>query len=553
LDNYSSYETLVIDPPLQWTALQSSSGIAQAYSVAAARDNSGDVVVTGYTDAAGYPTLNAYQGTFVADEDMVVTRLNSNGAVVWSTYYGGNNFDAGKGVETDSNGSVYVAGHTNSFDFPMLNNAQVQYSNGYELGIMKFNSAGVRQWATLYGGTGNDYGMAIDVDSAGNAYITGYTNSTNFPVINAIQPSKSIGYDALVMKMSTTGSVIWATYYGGDDDDKGRGIALNQAGTYLHVTGSSVAGTFPTTSGVFQQWNASGYYADDAFILKMDAGTQAVQWAAYHGGADYDFGQGIAIDKYDNIYITGYTLSADLPVVNSGNCYIDSTLGSPSTHDAFIMMCSSTGTQRLWSTYFGGSGADLGMAIRFAPLYGVYITGRTGSTDFPVQQPVDNVHYQSQQGDGGTMNDIFISWFYTDNSLEWSTYFGGADNEEGYGVDTDSSGNIFVAGIDSNAVQVIKFAPTPITGVHYDEEAEGISVYPDPADNLLNAVMVLDGAEQLQVRIIDMKGRAIKGWAILAESGKTRLELHVESLAPGVYVLEIQNAQRTIRKKFIKQ
>lgn len=554
LGKYDNSETLVIDPPLQWAAQQISSGMDYAYAVTAPRDGSGEVCITGFTDATDFPTLNAYQGTLDANEDMIIQRLSNSGARVWSTYYGGSDYEAGKGIITDIAGNAYVAGYTGSTDFPLQNALQAVYGGGvYDAAILKFSPLGTRLWATFYGGLSTDYAFGIEADTPGNCYVTGYTNSTAFPTVSPVQATKGISYDAFVMKISTTPSVVWATYYGGDDEDKGRAITLDPSSTYIYFTGSTMAGTFPTTAGVLQPLNASGYYAEDAFITKMNASNGAVQFSTFFGGTDADFGQGIAVDLGGNAYITGYTFSSDLPVMNpGGGAYVDSTLGSIGAHDAFVMVCNSTGTSTLWSTYFGGSSSDLAYGISWDPNAGIYITGRTASTDFPLMMPADNMYYQPVHGDGGTYNDFFVSWFYHNHELQWSTFYGDGDNQEGYGISTDAGGNIFVAGFDSNDVQVLKFAPGVITGISTVSE-DNFTAYPDPVTDWINAGIDVKGDQQVQARIMNMQGQQVKAYNIAITNGKNNIRIPTADLSPGIYLLEINHDQKRVQHKFVKQ
>ncbi|HET6990449.1 MAG TPA: SBBP repeat-containing protein, partial [Bacteroidia bacterium] len=436
--------TIIIDPPLQWNMPQSSTDFDYGYAVAAAHDGSGDVLVTGATDGTDFPTLNAYQGTLSGIEDMVIERLNASGTRLWSTYYGGTDYEQGKGIASDNAGNCYVAGNTGSTDFPALNPIQPNYGFGvYDIAIVKLNASGVRQFASWFGSGGNDYGNAIAVDGTGNMYVTGYTNSQFFPVTgNAIQSTKNIGYDCFVMKISAAYALQFATFYGGDDDDKARAITIDSTGTNIFITGSTLSGTFPVTGGVFQASSGSAYNAEDAFILKMST-AQVVQWATFCGGNDVDYGQGIAIDHNSNVFITGYTLSSNYPLLTPGSgAYFDGTIGNAG-YDAFITEVTSDGTAKIWSTYFGGGGLDMGFAITYDPGKGIFVCGNTASTNFPTHQPIDNNYYQSVQGDGGSFNDMFIAWFNTNDSLKWSTYYGGATNDEAYGISVDAQNNIF--------------------------------------------------------------------------------------------------------------
>jgi hypothetical protein len=548
--------TIVIDPPLQWTMPQSSTDFDYGYAISAAHDGSGDVLLTGESDGTDFPTLNAYQGFLSGFQDMVVVRLNATGTRLWSTYYGGTNFEQGKGVASDNSGNCYVIGTTGSSNMPVLNSLQANFGGGtYDAMIVKFNSAGVRQWASWRGGTMNDYGTAITSDLSGNIYITGYTNSTTFPVLNAIQSSKATGNDAFIMSLNSSQVMQWSTFFGGNDDDKGRGICLDATATNVYVTGSALSGSFPTTAGVFQFSNANAFNAEDAFILKMST-AQVVQFCSFCGGTDADFGQGVAVDNTGRIYITGYTLSSDFPCVNPGNgAYFDNSIGTAATHDAFIVECNSTGTTRTWSTYFGGSSPDLGMAIATDPFVGIYVCGNTASTDFPMHQPLDNVFYQSVQGDAGNFNDMFIAWFGTNDSLKWSTYYGDASSNEAYGICVDAMSNIFVTGVDNNDIGVLKFNPGFPLGINQSAaiSSNEIFIYPNPASSTLFLELPLETNSKVNIEVFDIAGKSVLHEEQEGVVGENKIPLDISTLAKGAYMIRFSVGDFVQTTKFMKE
>jgi hypothetical protein len=541
LENYNTNDLLVIDPPLQWSMPQASGSFDYGYSIAAAHDGTGDVLVTGASDGTNFPVQNAYQGLLYGFEDMVIVRLNAAGTRLWSTYYGGTDYEQGKSVASDAAGNCYVAGNTGSNDFPLLNELQTNYGNGvYDLAIVKLNAAGVRQFATWYGASGNEYGTGIAADAAGNFYVTGYTSSQFYITTNPLQATKGAGYDLFIMKVNANYTMNWNTFFGGNDDDKGRAITIDAAGTNIYITGTTLANNFPVTSGVFQQFSSSAFNAEEAFILKMST-AQVVQFCSYCGGTDGDFGQGIAVDYTGNIFITGYTLSSDFPIVNpGGGAYVDSTIGSIGTHDAFIAACNSTGTTRLWSTYFGGTSPDMAFAIAADPYVGIYICGNTASTDFPTQQPADNNFYQSVQGDAGTFNDMFIAWFGANDSLKWSTYYGGANSDEGYGICVDASNNIFVTGVSNDDLEVTKFGPGFPTGITDGPYVPHLFVYPNPTNETLHLRFDSYGEGTFNFEIYNAQGQLLsRSEKNIAASPWNFMEFDLTNYATGIYFLKV--------------
>lgn len=553
LGRYDSRLEMIIDPPLQWSKKLFSSGLDYGTAVAVPRDATGDVLVTGFASSADFPVLNAYQGTQAGNDDIVIARLNAAGTTLWATYYGGSGTEAAKGIGADVLGNCYVTGYTNSSNFPTLNPLYSAFQGGtWDVAILKLNNAGVRQWATYYGHTGTDYGNALVSDQAGNCYLTGYTNSANFPVLNAIQATKNNVYDAFIMKISSACVLQWATFYGGDDDDKGRGITLDPSGTNVFVTGTAM-GQFPVSTGVFQISPANAYTTEDGFVVKLSASNAAVQYATLLGASDADYPEDVAVDNLGNAYVTGYTFSSDFPVFNpGGGAYVDSSLATLATHDVFITKVNPTGAALPWSTYMGGSAVDMGFGICYDPFYGIYVVGATSSTDFPLMQPVDNVYYQATHGDGGNFLDYFVTWFSTGGVMQWSTFYGNAMGNEAKGVDTDAQSNIFVCGSDSDNVQVVKFAPGEITGVFSANNTEAaVKAYPIPANDVLHVEYNMEKAGTVMLEIYDAGGCLVKR-QMLDEAGGKTADIDISSLAAGNYLLKCADAKKVYAVKFTR-
>ena len=544
---------LIIDPPLQWSKKLASSGYDYGTSIAAPRDGSGDVIVTGFAGSTDFPTANAYQGTNAGNDDIVVTRLNSAGNILWSTYYGGSGLEGGKGIAADADGNCYVAGYTSSTNFPTLNALYATFQGGTnDVALLKLDSAGIRQWATYYGGLSNDYGNALVCDFSGNCYITGYTNSTNFPVLNAIQSVKGNVYDAFAIKLNDTCAVQWATYLGGNDEDRGRGITLDPAGSNVFITGTTV-GQFSVTTGAFQLNHASLFTAEDGFVMKLSAGNATLQYSTFLGGADADFPEDIAVDNAGNAYVTGYTFSSDFPVANPGaGAYVDSSLATLATHDAFITKLNAMGTAAPWSSYLGGTSVDMAFGICYDVFTGIYIVGGTTSTDFPLQQPVDMTYYQSMHGDAGVFLDYFVTWFNTSGVLQWSTFFGNANGNEAKAVDTDAQSNIFVCGTDSDNVHVVKFAAAQTTGVISDLQAERLKVYPVPAGLELTLSLAVIRPGTVLVEVYSSDGALVRREEIAVSGSAAKHTLDVTALPAGSYLLKCRDAEKSSVAKFTK-
>jgi len=374
-------------------------------------------------------------------------------ARLWATYYGGNDYDYPYSVATDPQGNVYVVGLTPSTDFPVYDPGGGAYfqgtigsSNYYDAFILKFNSSGVRLWATYYGGSDWDVASSVATDSQGNVYVVGWTSSTNFPLYDPsggayFQGSLAVGSDAFILKFNSSGARLWATYYGGSDNDYAISVATDPQGN-VYVVGYTLSTDFPVYNpggGACYQGSKAGGY--DAFILKFNS-SGARLWATYYGGSDEDRAHSVATDPQGNVYVVGYTLSTDFPVYNpGGGAYYQ---GDDSGHsDAFILKFNSSGA-RLWATYYGGVGYnDNARSVATDPQGNVYVVGWTASPDFPVYDPGGGAYYQ---GSFAGFYDAFILKFNSSGVRLWATYYGGNDWDDAYSVATDPQGNVYVVG-----------------------------------------------------------------------------------------------------------
>jgi endonuclease/exonuclease/phosphatase family metal-dependent hydrolase len=316
----------------------------------------------------------------------------------YSTYLGGSDRDGGHGIAVDSEGAVYVTGDTESVDFPTQNPIQGSIGGGdYDAFITKINASGTALiYSTYLGGSGWDRCVGIAVDSKGAAYVTGHTRSVNFPTKNPIQGSHRGGdQDAFITKINASGTaLIYSTYLGGSGDEgglyRGISIAVDSEGA-AYVTGRTESLDFPTQNPI-QGTNAGG---SDVFISKINASGRALIYSTYLGGSNRDGGDGIAVDSKGAAYVTGEADSNDFPIQNP----IQGSIGGGS--DAFITKVNASGRALILSTYLGGSGGDVGLGIAVDSEGAAYVTGWTGSVDFPTKNPI--------QGSLGGENDVFIT------------------------------------------------------------------------------------------------------------------------------------------------
>ena len=336
-------------------------------------DPAGHAFVTGVTQSANFPTVNAFQPTFGSGfVHAFVTKLSADGAaLVYSTYLGGSVIDRGFGIAVDPAGHAFVTGVTKSANFPTVNAFQPTRGGDFDAFVTKLSADGAALvYSTYLGGGVFDEGLGIAVDPAGHAFVTGVTESANFPTVNAYQPTLGGGGDAFVTKLSADGAaLVYSTYLGGGSTDEGLGIAADPAG-HAYVTGFTASANFPTVNA-FQPTRGGDF---DAFVTKVSADGAALVYSTYLGGGLFDEGFGIAADPAGHAYVTGFTASANFPTVNA----LQLTFGC--CGDAFVTKLSADGAALVYSTYLGG-GSGSGIAVDIAG--DAFVTGTISAANFP--------------------------------------------------------------------------------------------------------------------------------------------------------------------------
>ena len=438
LGDYDTTQRLMIDPTLIYSTYLGGNRSDEGWSIAV--DSEGNIYITGFTPSTNFPTTNPLQASYGGGyEDAFVAKLNADGsALVYSTYLGGSQGDYGRGIAVDSAGNAYVMGHTDSSDFPTANPLQATRGGSDDAFVAKLNADGSAfVYSTYLGGSRGDYGYGIAVDGAGKAYVTGRTQSTDFPTANPLQGSNGGDYDAFVAKLNADGSaLLYSTYLGGSNYDWGEGIAVDNAGN-AYTMGWTRSSNFPTTAEAFDTSHNGG---EDAFAVKLNADGNALVYSTYFGGSDSDRGEGIAVDNAGNAYTMGWTRSSNFPT--TAEAFDTSHNGY---EDAFAVKLNADGSALVYSTYLGGSRGDYGYGIAVDNAGNAYVTGRTDSTDFPTASPLQGSH-------GGGDYDAFVAKLNADGSaLVYSTYLGGSNYDCGYGIAVDSEGNAYVTGYTQSA------------------------------------------------------------------------------------------------------
>ena len=367
---YDRTRVLVIDPVLAYSTFLGGTFHDVGNSIAV--DSTGSAYVTGAAQSCDFPTVNPIQGGCNPGHSFAfVTKLDADGSsLVYSTFLGGNGDNSGNGIVVDAAGNAYVTGST-SGTFPTSNAIQPAPQGGNDAFVTKINAAGnALVYSTYLGGSSDDSGRGVVVDSAGNAYVTGATSSNNFPTKNALQVAPGGNSDAFVTKMNAAGSaLLFSTYLGGSFDDFGQSVALDSA-RRVYVTGKTLSANFPTKNALQPTLNGSA----DAFVTKISAAGGALVYSTYLGGSQVDGGNAIAVDSAFNAIVTGVTTSPDFPTKNA----INPSFGGST--DAFVSKINPADSAIVYSTYFIGlfpTYDDSGNGVAVDSAGNAYIVGGT--------------------------------------------------------------------------------------------------------------------------------------------------------------------------------
>ena len=369
--------------------------------------------------------------------------------LAFSTYLGGSGVDSGTSIAVGVAHNVYVTGYTSSTDFPLVNARQTVREGADDAFVTKLNADGTALvYSTYLGGIGDNVGTGIAVDTFGNAYVCGVTTSPDFPVANAFQPNLKGFDDGFVTKISAHGNELLYSTY------LGGSIANWATGIAIDSTGAAyVVGwtgsdDFPTVNAI-QSTLGGVLRSSDAFITKFKPDGSALVYSTYLGGTEQDIGESIAVDSVGNAYVTGGTGSIDFPTKNA----LQPT--NAGNGDAFVTKINAAGSALVYSTYLGGNASESGFGIAVDSMGNAYVTGHTSSTDFPTLNAI-------QPSCGGCQDAYVTKINATGSALVYSTYLGGSGSEEGRGIAVDASGNAYVAGnTDSTNFPVANaFQPT---------------------------------------------------------------------------------------------
>lgn len=350
----------------------------------------------------------------------------------WFTYLGGSDLELVEASAADAAGNLYVTGWTRSADFPGMGSAG---PGDEDVFVTKLSPSGALIWSTWLGGSGLDMGWGLAVDAQGNVYVTGVTDSPDFPRLNPLPPQlEGRLQNAFVAKLDPNGSPVYSTLLGGGDLDRGLDVAVDAQGS-AWVVGHTYSGNFPRVQAL--QAQRRGFV--DVFVSRLSPDGSSLLFSTYLGGTSQDWGEGIGIDAAGDAWITGSTASADFPVAGLPSSYGGS-------FDAFVAKIRPSGSQGpslAWSRFLGGADGDSALDLAVDSAGHAWVTGVTGSTDFPTLNPLQ----PSRAG----ISDVFVTRLDPAGSLEASTYLGGSGIEQGWSIAVDGAGSPFVTGFTTSA------------------------------------------------------------------------------------------------------
>lgn len=454
LGDYDLTKKVVIDPVIAYSTYLGGSQNEQGNGIAI--DDQGYIYLTGFTSSSDFPTKSPTQ-PYGGNTDIFVTKIDiSTNQLIFSSYIGGDNYEIARNLRLDDQGNIYVVGNTQSSNFPLVNPFQSSLGGFQDVVVVKLNNDGSQiLYSTLLGGAtgakgslgGIENGFSIDVDASKNIYVTGWTASTDFPLLNPIQAQYGGGSnDMFVTKINSDGASLgYSTYLGGFNHEEGYDIAVNGKG-FLHLAGFSASPDFPVMNALQSTINGT----KDGVIAKIDPSGSFV-FSSFFGGSDEENFEGIDLDSSGNIYVTGWTHSNDYPTLNP----IQNQFAG--VRDATIAKFDSNGSNLLFSTYLGGSNQEVGIRLDVDDqLQHITVVGEVWSTDFPTFHAV-----QAQFGGPGA--DGFVTKLGPNGQyFIYSTYLGGNSFDTARAVVTGKKGATYITGSTSSTDFPLKNPYQPV-------------------------------------------------------------------------------------------
>ena len=450
LGAYDRSQQLVIDPVITYATYLGGAGdeaeVNLEGEVHIARDGAGNIYLTGTTQSTNFPTTAGMYRTLFGGSDLFVTKFSPAGTVLYSTYLGGYCEDYGNAIAVDSAGNAYVAGE--------MNGGGLCWDTPGAL-VAKLDPTGHLVYAMRLGGSllDSSYATGIAVDATGHAYVTGHAKTSDFPTtLGAYRTTGCIkdnplSGDGFVSKLSVDGTaLVYSTLLCGKGDDTPTGIAIDAAGN-AYVAGATGSSDFPLVHPI-QTTRGGGVVGFSGFVTKLNAAGSQLLYSTYLGGSGSTVINGIALDSQLSAYVTGETDSVDFPTTPG---VIQPQPGKrhciDGCTDAFVSKIAPSGSALVYSTYLYGEGDDNGHAIAVDSAGNAYVVGQTWSELFPIVDAFQS----SNRG----LDDAFVVKLNANGTrLLYSSYFGGSragdspstGSDNGTGIVVDPAGNAYIAG-----------------------------------------------------------------------------------------------------------
>ncbi len=552
--NHDETMLLIIDPSVVWATYFGTEGTG--YGMTCSVASNGDLIVGGTTASSVFPTLLAFQSTngyysFIGHSSLVrglddgfMARFTPNGTKLWATYFGGDSWDNGSSCILDLDGNIYLSGYTSSTNLPVANGVQSQTAGAFDAFLVKFSGTGQRIWGTYFGGVQNDFGFGSAVDRWGNVAVVGTSQSDNFPLLGATQTTRSGNRDVFATKFSSTGAVLWSTYYGGPEDEHTTSCSFDGLGN-LFVAGSAFLG-FP----VLPPAQGTPGREQDAFLIKF-VNDGRCQWATFCGSDSYEAGLACAADALGNVYLVGQTaassnlLNPRPPLPNFG-------------YYTFIRKYSSTGI-RSWDRYYAGNGGSKPYFAMVDQDGNLLITGETR-----IISPVPDL-----LGPISILNNKTNAYFlkYDGFGVRQALWvYGGDEYDDSFGCAPDGAGNVYLTGsTNSLNLPTTPGLPTNLppgfhSGTGYIAKLSfavisQLSSEQKATDNLIlsgNPVrgqfgLSLPDQELQKATIYDLQGRVVLR-EVLAGNQAT---IDTKGIAAGAYILRLETSGGPKMRKLV--
>lgn len=523
-----------------WATYFGGNGADWDYDADIVTDAGGNIYFCSGTFSTNQVAFNAQQSSLGGWWDAYLVKMDSSGTVLWSTYFGGTGAEYGFGLAVDDSGNVYMKGITNSTAGIAFNGMQNTYGGGLQDDfLVKYNSSGIMQWSTYFGGAGNEFQYGgLDIDDSGFVYMTGSTSSGAGIAVNGYQNVIGGSDDGFLAKFAPNGALVWSTYFGGTGGDIFTGIELDNSGN-IFVTGNTTS-----TSGFAVNGNQNTYGGGsmDACLVKFTT-SGALVWSTYVGTAGNEMAHELTLDQNGDVYICGFTDSQSVNLCSNG---FQTTYGG-GYYDAFLMKYNASGTP-IWSTFYGGLGYDNGNDVAVDGSGNVYLCGSTDTLSTNISLNGFQNNYSA-----GYLNDYLVK-FNTNGIRLQATYYGstsyGTPRCDAYGPhvylfgNSDHTTGIAAGGHQntygggSSDAYVVKFGP-PFNKVSVEEIAS--PVIHIEGSNIVTDHLYVVADEAVELEIIDNAGRIVK--TFFAEAHTTA---NVADLNAGMYWIRMKDSSAAI-------